>query len=320
MCLVAGSLLHSSLTLLGRMASDSQVYTTCREGDKRTRRRRSSDGVRLERLHQLKVSLAGYRGAISRVKGRLEVLIKEDLIDRGAVEYEKDSLCRTFVRYMNCCDEYKDNLNSEDEFETIRVDSEREAMYEMKLDLERRLNELLVSFAVDNTDQGLASRDQQELVKDKQSSYRSKEHERSTAFEYSNKDDGDLNLKENIRVKTSRVLGDFENQQSSIRDKKSAVKGSSDISTSQASADSAGLRKLKAELHKSQCLQRMEIERQERVIEQQMELVNLKQEMQNRQAELRNKRELLQLQCEIDQAKLEEDSQHSSLVNFGRSR
>ena len=72
-------------------------------------------------------------------------------------------------------------------------------------------------------------------------------------------------------------------------------------------------------LDKTQCLERQEIERQQRAIEQQMELTELKQEIENKQAALRNERELLQVEGEIEQAKLEEVMEHSS-INFESSR
>ena len=183
------------------MASDSHVYITSRreQAKRDCRIRRGSDGVRLERLCQLKASLSGYRGAISRVKNRLEALMEEYPVDREAIKMGKESLEKTFTRYINCGDEYRGNLTVEDELEQQRFDIECKAVQKLKLELEYRINELLASTEIEDV-AALPNLEEQEQVESKLLTSRLKEHERSIKFEYSNEDHDDLNEVDNDRV------------------------------------------------------------------------------------------------------------------------
>ena len=71
------------------MESESEIEeVNVAERQRRSVVKRNEEGIRLERLRKLKVSLSAYRGAIKRVRGRIEELMKVPT-NKEAVEVKR---------------------------------------------------------------------------------------------------------------------------------------------------------------------------------------------------------------------------------------
>ena len=103
------------------MESESEIEeVNVVERQRRSVVKRNEEGIRLERLRMLKVSWSAYHGAIKRVRGRIEELMKVPT-NKEAVEVERKSLHRTFVCYSKCCKDFIENLLLGEENERLET-------------------------------------------------------------------------------------------------------------------------------------------------------------------------------------------------------
>ncbi len=249
--------------------------------------RRDLEGARLERLRSLRLSRAGYLGAMQRKHKSIDQLLL-DPANLEAVAAERNSTNKIFTDYTKCCQDYRASLTENEVVELEEMLAEYNSVSRNREELERRVEEWLQDA-------------QNKLISDiKQAEIqtsRSGEHGGSTLsarFEYSN-------TQQNVKLATTTRYRENDQNAAGIR-----PEGSIRSSKSSVRSEEAKFRRAKAEMEKKHRLELHEIERQRQNIEQKLEMVRIKQDVESKRAELQRKRELLKLQNEIELAELEE--------------
>ena len=87
------------------MESESKVVEPDNVERPRRVSRSGDEGIRLEKLRMLRTFRSAYCGAINGIKGRIEGLMR-DPTNREAIELEKASLQRTFIKYSKCSEDF----------------------------------------------------------------------------------------------------------------------------------------------------------------------------------------------------------------------
>ena len=110
------------------------------ERPSRTRISRDLDGTREGKLRSLKASNSAYRGAITRVRRKIEQLMT-DPRKYEEVRVEKSLLDRTFISYTKCCQDIKDCLCEDEVNELREIVNEHTNVCHMKENIDRKLEE-----------------------------------------------------------------------------------------------------------------------------------------------------------------------------------
>ena len=152
--------------------------------------RSGDEGIRLEKLRMLRTSRSAYRGAINRIKGRTEGLMR-DPTNREAIELEKASLHRTFIEYSKYSEDFIENLLPEEEFDRLEVANEYDSVSKLIDEFSERIKGWIASNETELT----FHQNPEASVQSELTTSRLKEHERlTTSFAYPNMHGyGDLN-------------------------------------------------------------------------------------------------------------------------------
>lgn len=111
----------------------------------RTRRNvvfRELEGVRLEKLRSLRLSRAGYLGAMNRSHRLIEQLLLEPANNKAVID-ERTSSNKIFNDYTKCCQEYRACLNENEVVECNEMLAEYNSVSKNSEELERRIEEWL---------------------------------------------------------------------------------------------------------------------------------------------------------------------------------